>query len=263
MTANENGRRIKAVGRSMEIIHALRELRGATLTELSEVVGLAPGTVHTHLMTLNDYGLAVKDGEAYRLGLQFVTLGEYVKHRHILYQSAKQEVDKLAAETGECIHLFTHDDGQGFILYESYGKDAVGSRLHYRLREEPYQHLYCSAGGKAMLAHMDRETVERIIDQHGLEQMTPNTITDCDTLFEELKQVREDGFALNDEELVRGQRAVGVAILDSEERPLGAISLSAPRSRLNDERFAEVVPEQVADAANLIELNIHTDQVEL
>jgi len=263
MSPRNGGRRIGAVDTTLRIVDALRELRGATVSELSEAVGVTPGTVHTHLQTLADHGIVVRDGSSYELGLHVVTLGEYVKHRSPLYQAAKQRVDELAAKTGECIHLFSRDEGKGFILYESYGQQAVGSRLHQRLREEPYQHLYCSAGGKAILAHMDPSEVNEILNQNGMERMTPQTITDRDELFAELETVRERRFALNDEELVRGQRAVGVVILDADERPMGAVSLSAPRSRLNGERFRETVPELLSETANLIELNIHTDRVDI
>lgn len=263
MASNREGRKIKAVDKTCRILYAIRELRGATVSELSHTVGATPGTVHTHLSTLVDHGLVVKEGTTYRLGFKLVALGEYVKHRSILYQNAKRHVDKLAMETGECIHLFSRHKGHGFLIYESYGEQAVGSRIHERLREEPYEHLYCSAGGKAILAHLTDEQVDEIADRHGLTRMTPNTITDLSTLKEELSHIRERGFALNDEELLRGQRAVGVAVLDSNEEPLGAISLSAPRSRLNGERFNKDIPELIGDTVNLVELNIQADQVEL
>ena len=60
-----------------------------------------------------------------------------------------------------------------------------------------------------------------------------------------------------------GWFTVGVVILDADERPMGAVSLSAPRSRLNGERFRETVPELLSETANLIELNIHTDRVDI
>jgi DNA-binding IclR family transcriptional regulator len=263
MTSEQRGRRIESVDTSLQIIKALRELRGATVSELSAAVDVTPGTIHTHLQTLADHGLVVQEGKSYELGLHMVTLGEYVKHQNSLYQGAKQQVDKLAAETGECIHLFTRHGDKGFIIYESYGKQAVGSRLHQRLREESYQHLHCSAGGKAMLAHMDRGDVDDILNQYSIERMTPKTITDREQLLEDLETVKDRGYALNDEELVRGQRAVGVAVLDAEENPLGAISLSAPRSRLEGDRFHETIPELLLEAVNFVELNIHTDQIEL
>lgn len=58
--------------------------------------------------------------------------------------------------------------------------------------------------------------------------MTQNTVTDRDVLFDELETTQERGIAFNDEELLRGQRAVSAPILDSKKRALGAISLFAP-----------------------------------
>jgi DNA-binding IclR family transcriptional regulator len=262
MTDDGGRRKIKSVDRSAEILESIWELRGATVTELAEHTDLTPGTVHTHLATLRDWRLVRKEGTQYDLGYQFVVLGEYVRNSSTLHRHGRQVADNLADDTGESVHLVTEDDGMEVILYESFGQNAVGTEFYIRNREIMARHLHYSAAGKAILAHLPRERIVDIVDRHQLVQRTEETITDVETLFDELERVRERGFARNDEEGVRSMRAVGSPVLDRDGDPIGAISLSAPVSRLRGETFEEAMPERVMEAANIIEVNIQTEGIE-
>lgn len=255
-------RRIKSVDMAGKILEALRDEQGAAISELTDRLDRSPGTLHTYLATLQAHGLVVKEEDEYRLGPHLVTLGEFVKHHHPLYQAGKTVVDQLADQTDDSVHLLAEHDGQGFVLHERFGEDAVGSNYHAQLREKPYRQLHCRANGKAILAFLPQERVQEIITHHGLAKKGPNAITDETELFEELAEIRDRGYAFNDEEELRGVRAVGAPILDAENHPIGAISLSASQSRLRGERFRETVPELVLNSANEIEVNIETENFE-
>ena len=232
-----------------------------SVSELSEAVGLSVGTVHTHLATLKDHGFVVQKGTTYRLGPQLVPLGESVKHRSELFRAAKAELDELAAETGEGIHLLTENNGQSIFLYETFGENAVGTGYHTQSRIAPLGHLHYHAAGKAILAHLPASRVNEIIDKQGLRPVTDETITDRETLLDELMKIRSQGYAVNDEEELRGIRAVGAPVLDDEDQPLGAISLSAPRSRLKKTKFRNTMPDRLMSVANIIEVNYQTGEL--
>lgn len=258
MTDRTDGpRRVQAVASATAIVDAIKQHDGARITELTDVVDLSKGSIHTHLATLRDAGWVVKDGDTYRLGLQFVTHGEHVKNRRRVYLAAKNQVDRLAVETGEYADLVVEDDGLEVALQVARGKRAVETEYHVSVQETP-QYLHNSSAGKAILAHLPETRVDTIIDEHGLPRRTPNTLTDRESLFDQLETVRDRGYAVNDEEDIRGFRAVGAPILDSEGRPLGAISVSAPTSRLKGERFREEMPEKVMQATNVVEIDIET-----
>jgi DNA-binding IclR family transcriptional regulator len=107
-----------------------------------------------------------------------------------------------------------------------------------------------------MLAGFSDEKVRHIIDKHGLERRTENTITDPRRLQEGLEKVDQQGFALNDEEQVNGLRAVGAAVEGPDGQVIGAVSLSAPKPRMRDKKFTTEMPDLVMNTANLIELNL-------
>ncbi|WP_267643415.1 IclR family transcriptional regulator [Haloarchaeobius amylolyticus] len=252
-------RRVKSLQHATAIIDALERLDGARIADLVEHVDLSKGSVHTHLATLRDAGLVSKRGDQYHLGLRFVTLGEHVKENQRVYTAAKNQVDRLAAETGEYADLVVENEGFEVALKVARGKRAMETEYHIGIEETP-QYLHNSSAGKAILAHLPEDRFDRILEQHGLPERTPNTITDRETLESRLERVRDRGYAVNDEEDIRGFRAVGAPILDSDGVPLGAISVSAPKSRLKGERFETEVPELVMQATNVVEIDIDTSE---
>jgi len=94
------------------------------------------------------------------------------------------------------------------------------------------RHLHSTAAGKAILAEMPEQRVMDIISEHELPAETEHTITDPDSLVEELDEIREHGIAYNDEESVEGLRAVGVPVRGSNGIAIGALSVSGPSNRL-------------------------------
>ncbi len=256
--SSEKGpRRVKTVQTTFDILDALKDLDSAPIRELKEHVDLSKGSLHTHLATLCDTGFVKKEGDEYQLGLKFVVIGEYVRNRVPIYTAAKDEIDRLAEECGEYAHLIVEEDGYEFSLYESRGEEAIATDYHSLLREKP-QNLHNSSAGKAILANLPEERVHEIIDQNGLPASTENTITTRENLFEELERVSEAGYAQNDEEEMRGIRAVGAPILGPNGDLVGSVSVTAPVSRLSGDRFDEEIPEMVMRAANVIEIKLAT-----
>ena len=258
MASSNVGRTVKSVDHSCEIIDILRQSGGTTVSELASKIDLSPGSVHTHLSTLKAHNLVVQDEQLYRLGPQFLILGEHVRNNDRIYQSAKEAVEELAEATGECAHLIIEHRGCVFALYEAFGDNAIGEDYHARKREESLKHLHCTASGKAMLSQFPRERVDSIIDEHGMDQITTKTITDREELFDRLDRIRDRGFALNDEEQIIGIRAVGAPIMRTDGTVDGAISVSGPTSRLKSDRFREDIPEKVLYATNVAEVNLNS-----
>jgi DNA-binding IclR family transcriptional regulator len=255
---NTQRRTISSVDNSLQILKALRRLDGATLAELANEVDLSKGSLHTHLTTLRQYGFVEQRDSTYTLGRRFLTFGEYVRNNVPLYRAAKGGVDELAAKTGECVHLITEENGEESILYETFGERAVGREFFLQNRSKVGRHLHYSAAGKAILSQYDHDRVKEIVDQHGLPAVTRHTITDRETFFAELEKINERGFATNDEEDLLGVRAVGVPVLRSDGKVLGALSVTAPANRLKEKRFTEELPELVKEYVNIIEVNLQT-----
>lgn len=233
------------------IVEQLRELDGAGVTELARELNLAKSAVHKHLQTMVEHGYVVKQDNEYHIGFQFLNLGEYARNRYDVYHAAKSQVDDLTQETGEMTWLIIEENGLGMYLYG--GRGQTGINVESILAS--WTHLHNNSGGKAILANLPTERVHEIIDQHGLPEETPNTITDRDALLDELERTRERGYAINHGEDLKGISAVGAPIIfEGEVR--GALSIAgAARRLIQDDREQELADRLLA-AADDVEVNL-------
>ncbi|WP_436348308.1 IclR family transcriptional regulator [Natronorubrum sp. FCH18a] len=258
MSSDDEPRRIQSADRVCDILECVRETGRTTVSEVSDAIGVTPGTAHTYLATLESRGFVEKTDGEYRLGLELLPYGEHVRLRNDLYRAAMEEVHRLAHDIDACAHLMTEYEGQLLVLHEVFGENAIGMDFHPQKRERPQTYLHCTAAGKAILAQLPDYRVAQIIEEHGLVSYTPSTITDETELVDELETVRERGFALNDQEQMQGIRAVGAPIYYGGDRVLGAVSVSGSASAWNGDRFRDRLPEAVMRAANAIEVNVHS-----
>ncbi|WP_247004568.1 IclR family transcriptional regulator [Halosolutus gelatinilyticus] len=243
---------VNAVQKTLDIVEALQELEGAGVTELANHVGITKGTVHNHLATLEENNYVVKDNEdTYQLGFRFLDTAHHARNRIAIYDTIKQEVDKLAEETGEMALFSVEEHGKDVCIYRSLGDQAVETALYIGHRS----YLHHTAVGKAILTQMSEDQIDEIIDRYGLPAVAEGTITDRDELFDELETIRKDGVAYNREETIRGLVGVGVPILHHEENIYGAISVIGPVNRLDDETLNEEIVEMIKQRSNVIEVN--------
>lgn len=243
---------VKSTKTTFEIVEALKALGGAGVTEVADHLGLPKSTAHNYLKTLQEAEYVIKRDGDYHVGIRFLELGAYARNEMQLYEIAKDEVEKLAADTGELGNLLIEEHGRGSYLHRARGDQAVKVEEHVGTRV----YLHSTALGKTILAHLPEERLEHILDTHGLPPRTEQTTTDRDVLRSELETIREQGYAQDDEERIAGLRCVAAPVLSTEGRVLGAVSVSAPTNRMQDDAFHEAMPAKVKEAVNVIELNV-------
>lgn len=248
----DGGNRVEAVVKTLDILEALWQAEGAGVTELTDRTGVAKSTVHAHLTTLRSKGYVVQDGDEYRLSLRFLSFGEHVKHAEPLYEAADAPIDELSAQVGERVLCSTHQNGLGTVINVSEGTRSFTSDIDIGT----HTYLHSSAGGKAMLAHFPEERVEDVIEQWGLPAFSENTITDRETLSDELDAIREEGVAYNNGEYLRGISAIGAPILDNDGTVYGAVTVAGPQHRLENEWEENDLRDRLLSTANTIEVNV-------
>lgn len=245
------GRGIKSDETLFDIVELLREVDGAGVTEIADHLDIAKSTAHGHLTTLLDRGYVVKRGQEYHLGLKFFEYGQYVRGQLEIFKSGMDAVDRLETATDEMVWLISYQNGKLIYVYGRAGNNDIDVNALLGTRG----HMHCNSGGKAILAHLPGETVERIVDRHGLPARTENTITDRERLFEELERIRERGYALNLAEDLEGIHAIGVPlIVDGEVQ--GALSVAGPAHRMSKERCENEIIERLQAATDEIDLSL-------
>lgn len=244
-----NAASVRATERSFSIIEQLGERGGCGISELAESLSISKSTVHNHLQTLRSLGYVVQDGDEYRLGLQFLGLGDRARQHHDLYHVAKPETDSLVEAVGERAQVMVEDDGVGIYIYQSLADQAVRTDSHIGTVVD----LHATSVGKAYLAHLPDDRLDEVLEAISFTKQTPDTLTEVESLRAELDEIAERGYAFNDEERTVGMRAVGAPILSADDdRVLGAISVSGPTTRMKGTWYREEVPEMVTQSAQII-----------
>ncbi|MGB9955508.1 IclR family transcriptional regulator [Haloferax prahovense] len=244
------GRTIRSVQIAFNIIDLLQEEAGIGVTRIADELGHSKSTVHSHLRTLEERRVIVREGDGYRLGLRFLNVASHVRDQIGNFDIVQKEVDSLAEETGEIVQFGVEEYGMVSYLHKAQGEHAVETLS----RVGTQQPMYSTSLGKTILAYLPPERIEEIAAAMEYEPKTSNTITGPEELFEELETIREQGYGIDDEENINGLRCVSAPV-KNDETILGAISITGPSSRFTEDRLHGELADYVRSAANVIELN--------
>lgn len=243
---------IQATETSFGIIEYLREVDGASLSDIATEMEYAVSTIHNHLTTLENLGFVVREDGTYHLGLEFLRHGWHVHHRKAVNQMATKYTETLAAETDEQAHFIVEENGRGYHVQISSGTRATSIDSHPGKRI----YLHANAAGKAILAYYPQWRVDEILDRWGLPAVTEHTITDREAFLEELGDVRERGYAHNREEHVTGYCGIAAPVRPGTGDVLGALAVGGPVSRFTGDFVNEELPGHLLDVVNEFELEI-------
>jgi DNA-binding IclR family transcriptional regulator len=253
-------RTVKTADTLLRVINHLQRLDGAGVTELADHLGLAKSTTHDHLATLRGHGYVTKRDNTYHLGLRFLDHGTYVRERLPMDEAIRPSLRHLAADTRDTAYFVVEEHGEAVYLERCVGERGVDIIRRPGKRAS----LHVSAAGKAIMANFSNDRVRTIATEQDLERRTQNTITNVDSLLEDLEAVRGDGVAITVGEDTLGVTSVAASVSEGGET-LGAISVSGPQQRFTEAHLADVRAALLA-AVNEAELrismdNIHDDQV--
>lgn len=235
LTSGVDGAANRSVQRACRIMSAFTmEQPLLTLTELAQRTELPKATAHRLASALRGCGFLtqVEDGR-YGLGVRLLELGAVVReHLHVV-QLCNSAMDAIAAATGETVLLVTVDWTRREMLLVARRNSphplAVGT-----LFGRPQPIPPGGAMGKALLAGLPPDQVEPVVDDLDLVATTPNTPIERRLLIRQVTQAREAGFASEQDEFIEGASGVAVAVIFEEARPLAAIGVVGPTSRLAD-----------------------------
>ncbi|MFC4987428.1 IclR family transcriptional regulator [Saliphagus infecundisoli] len=247
------GKRVKSTLTLFTIIDALRDLRTAGVSQLAEELDMPKSTVHVHLKTLEEEGYLVNESGKYRFSFRFLELGGETRHQLDTYRVSRAEVDNLPLEIEEAAHFGVEERGQRVLLYSS----ARGDGVYDNSPDGYYTHLHWTAMGKALLAELSDDRIGNIVDEHGLPEATQQTITDREQLFEELAEVRNQGYATEFDEHREGLGTIA-ATLDSEKTEGGpaSIGISGPTRRLQRKNADGELIDAVQSAVDVVNLEL-------
>lgn len=225
---------VPALRKGLGVLELLASDGPLTLAEIQRRGALNKTMTFRLIRVLRETGYVRHDAERHRyaLSLKLLDLGGAVARSLDIVRAGQSLLNQLREEFGETTNLGVIDDGR--IVYVAMSESSrPGLRMASRVGGSSC--LHSTAMGKAILAFFPEPDREARITNLELTAVTPKTITDPGQMRDELEQARRRGYAIDNEENEIGARCVGVPILDDSGFPLGAISVSGPTARMNDD----------------------------
>lgn len=219
------------VGKALDVLD--RVAAHAHPPRFAELLADSPypkATLYRLLQTLTQQGMLVHDAArgTYAPGLRLVRLAHAAWAASSLAPVARPALDRLAAETGETVHLAQLDMGQ--VLYVD--KRNAARPVEMFSQAGKIGPAYCTAVGKAMLAHLPPEALEAALLRQSFHRFTPTTLDSAERLRAELAVIRQTGHALDRQEHEPGIVCCAAPILSRAGAVLGAVSVTMARQDL-------------------------------
>jgi IclR family transcriptional regulator, acetate operon repressor len=240
--AATEGHVLQSVTTALGVFEMVARHQPIGLSELSRRTGVNKSTVQRCLQTLSDQGwLRTEDEQSAKwvITARILEVGRQVKDGNSLSQAALPTMMRLRDATQENVHLAVAEVYDSVLLERLESPHPI--RIFYAIGSRVP--LNAAAAGKAMLAYWDPEALSSFIAA-GLRRMTDSTIIDANRLRKELVEIRKRGWASTVNELDDGASAVAAPILNHSGKPIGAVSVSAPSSRMTNAKrlsYAELV----------------------
>jgi len=240
---------IASLAKSFQVLEALNTAgRAVGLTELAQLSGLDRSAVQRITHTLRVLGYLRQDpaSKAFRLSGRMLEFGHTVLATDEVRERAQPHLEALNRRTGETVNLMELEGEEIVYVLRYPSLHAVSVDLHVGSRLP----AYCTAAGRAILAHMDAAEALAHLKAARRTAMTRFTVTDLAGLKHALETVRAQGYALNDQEAFLGDLSVAAPLRDPLGRPLGAVNIAVPTPRwqLHDV-LHKLVPHLIKTAA--------------
>jgi DNA-binding IclR family transcriptional regulator len=240
---------VRAVERALDVLLCFTsQTPELTMTQIAEHVGIHKSTAHRLLATLENKRFIQRDQDTgiYRLGIRLLQMAYLTLEQNDLRRLAAPFMHRLCDLYEENIDLTLLDDTDVVFIniFEGPQRVKLAAAIGQRLP------AFATASGKAILGFMPEKLVRQILDR-GMPQLTRYTLISPDALFENLKSIRELGFAISEQELEEQINAVAAPIFDQENHPIASIAVAGPAYRLTRERMMEIGPSVVAIAREI------------
>jgi len=229
---------------------------GLRITEISSKLSIPISTVHRILNTLSHYSLVYKEKETlrYRLGVQILKYANSFYRSLDLSRDSKQSMEEISIHTGLTVFLSIWQDAKVICI------DSVKSSQNtntYSLFVELGKTMpfHCAASAKIILAYQSSDIISTILNQSALQKYTSKTIVNSKELIEQLKIIKSQNFAVCDEELEEGIRAISAPIKNDNDKTIASITVTGLVNKIpkeKDKHFAKIVIEAANDISHKI-----------
>jgi DNA-binding IclR family transcriptional regulator len=252
--AGEHRYVVSAVAKALQLLNgfSVRE-QHLSLAELASRTRIPRATAFRLLATLESEGFLVKEDGEYRLGFKCFVLGNVAAAGLDLRKEARPHLLALRDATGETTQVAILDSWQVVYIERVLSRQAVG---YMTSRAGAILPAYCTGLGKALLAYRPEADVTAWAATQTFKAHTLTTLTTVEKLLEELRAIRQRGYAIDDQERELGVRCIAAPVRDHEGEVVAAISVAGPSDRMPRQLVGSEMAGKVVAAAQSISLRL-------
>jgi len=243
---NQEKRKYKYAIHSVETAFLLMEILAKAESELSiseicKKVNLPKGTVHRHLGTLKklNYVEQNQKNSKYRFTFEAYRVSVSIVAKFGIRSGLNKAIPlikKVSQDFNEMITLALLDDDRVVYIHATSSDNPL--KLDFKIGYT--QPAYCTALGKILLAYLSNKKLDKYLKGTKLIRFTPYTIINKKQLQDELKQIREKGYCLVNEEYILGISDLSVPVSDQQGNVFAAVGFNIPNVRLNQKNIAQL-----------------------
>lgn len=227
-----------SLARGLAVIRAFSDSRRSlTIAQISQKTGIPRAAVRRCLHTLKQLGYADSDVNNFSLRPKILTLGYSYLSSTPLTVSAQPYLNNISRTLGESCSLAVLDDNE--VLYVA--RSATSRVMSVALNTGSRLPAYCTSLGRAMLAHLPDEQLKAYFEKVKLRALTDKTVVSQKRLRDILAGVREQGYAVIDEELEVGLRSIAVPVRGASGNVLAALNVGAQAARVSVAQMEEEI----------------------
>lgn len=252
-TASEPGRPAELVSPISKALFVLDRVAEHSdpmrFADLQRVCGFPKATLHRLLRQLEQEGMLIHDPEIqrYRLGLRLIRLAHAAWENASLAQIAQPFLDTLSSDLGMTVHLACLENGQ--VLYLD--KKNASSSVQMFSRPGRIGPAYCTGVGKAMLAFLPEDALERALDRQAFHKHTDKTLTTREALCADLGRIRDRGYSFDDEEHEPAIICLAVPIRSHRTGVLGGLSITTTTHVSDLKKLETLAPQLISTAQDI------------
>ena len=237
---------VQSLERGLAVIRTFEHGAESTPSEVAAATGLTRAAARRFLLTLADLGYVRAQGRSFRLSPRVLELGRAYLSGLTLPDVALPHLRELVASVRESSSVAVLD-GERIVYIAHVAAKRVLAVTVTVGSEDP---AYATSLGRVLLAAQSDEWLDRYFERAELPALTARTITERARLRAELEKVRRQGWALVDQELEEGLRAVAAPIHDGRGRVVAAVNVDPQATRWTvDAIRSSVLPKLLEKAA--------------
>lgn len=225
-----------SLARGLAVLRAFSDSRRAlTIAQISQKTGIPRAAVRRCLHTLKQLGYAEAEMNNFSLRPKVLTLGYSYLSSTPLAVSSQPYLNNVSRALNESCSLAVMDEDE--VLYIA--RSATSRVMSVALNAGSRLPAYCTSLGRVMLAHLEPAELDAYFAKTQLRPMTERTVVSQKKLRQILVAVRQNGYAINDEELELGLRSIAVPVRGASGRVLAALNVGAQASRVSTAQMEE------------------------